>query len=117
MTEQNTIWTDLRQGGGGVCGVSGWRGVFVCMCICVCVSVYLCVCVCVCVCMCVCVCVRVRVCACVCVCVCVQKFVFVLCCVMCYVLHFGEIAPKRVPCVSGERMEDDSVCTGRIDSY
>ena len=56
-------------------------------------------------------------CACVCVCVCVQKFVFVLCCVMGYVLHFGEIAPKRVPCVSGERMEDDSVCTGRIDSY
>ena len=34
---------------------------------------------------------------------------FVFCCVMGCVLHFGEIAHKRIPyCyVSGERMEDD----------
>ena len=53
---------------------------------------------------------------------CVHACVLAEVCFDCFVLclHFGEIAPKRVPChacVSGERMEDDSVCTGRIDSY
>jgi len=59
---------------------------------------------------------------CACICVCVHACVLAEVCFDCFVLclHFGEIAPKRVPChacVSGERMEDDSVCTGRIDSY
>ena len=53
-----------------------------CVCVCVCVCVCLCVCVCVCVCLCVSVCVY----------VCAPCFGSLLC----NVLHFGEIAHKRV---------------------
>ena len=76
---------------------------WLCVCVCVCVRVCVCVCVCVCikclcVCVCVCVCVYMCVCVCVYVCACLHKLFwlcFVLCCVMSYVLQFGESAHER----------------------